>query len=153
MTPYRARLRAHLLLAVFALVLCACTATSTPRPSGDDELYADLGGRAGIEALVEAFLWRLADDARINMHFADSNIARFREKLVEHFCVVSGGPEIYTGDTMKQTHAGMGLDDADFNALVEDLIEAMESLNVPTGVQNRLLARLAPLHADIVEAG
>ena len=52
---------------------------------------------------------------------------------------------------MKLSHGGMGIDPADFNALVEALIEAMESLHLATGTQNRLLALLAPMHAYIIE--
>jgi len=117
----------------------------------DDALYRDLGGQRGISAVVEAFLFRLADDARINHHFAETNVVRFRDKLVELLCELAGGPCTYRGDSMKLTHAGMAIDHADFNAVVENLIEAMSGLGVATGVQNRLLARLAPLHADIIE--
>ncbi|MEQ8493607.1 MAG: group 1 truncated hemoglobin, partial [Gammaproteobacteria bacterium] len=116
-----------------------------------DALYDDLGGDAGIGAIIEAFLFRLADDTRINAHFIDTDVIRFRDKLVELVCELSGGPCVYSGDTMKLTHAGMAIDHADFNAVVENLIEAMSGLDVATGVQNRLLARLAPLHADIIE--
>ena len=45
----------------------------------------------------------------------------------------------------------MGVNPAAFNALVEDLIEAMEHCKVGTGAQNRLLALLAPMHADVIE--
>lgn len=56
----------------------------------------------------------------------------------------------YTGDTMQVVHEPMDLNEADFNALVEDLIDAMEDLNLPVQTQNRLLALLAPVHGDIV---
>ncbi len=134
--------------ALFVLVLLGGTA-GTAR--GDDDLYQDLGGRPGVGAVVEAFLFRLADDARINHHFAETNVVRFHDKLVELLCELTGGPCTYSGDSMKLTHAGMGIDHADFNAVVENLVEAMSGLGIATGVQNRLLARLAPLHADIIE--
>lgn len=140
----RPPLRAALLVLVL-LGAAPCTVL------GDDDLYQDLGGQKGVSAVVEAFLFRLADDARISHHFAETNVVRFRDKLIELLCELTGGPCSYSGDSMKLTHGGMGIDHADFNAVVENLIEAMSGLGIATGVQNRLLARLAPLHADIIE--
>ena len=45
----------------------------------------------------------------------------------------------------------MNISHADFNALVEVLIDAMEKNDVSVAAQNRLLQRLAPMHRDIVE--
>ncbi|MEQ8663607.1 MAG: group 1 truncated hemoglobin [Gammaproteobacteria bacterium] len=141
---YRHRLgRAVLVLVLTLLGVAPAPASAT--------LYADLGGRAGIDAIVEAFLFRLADDSRINAHFVATDVVRFRDRLVELVCELSDGPCAYAGDSMRLTHAGMGIDHADFNAVVENLIEAMSALDVATGTQNRLLARLAPLHAEIIE--
>jgi hemoglobin len=51
---------------------------------------------------------------------------------------------------MVEAHAQHRITDADFNALVEDLIWAMDQRHIPRTAQNRLLARLAPMHPDIV---
>lgn len=119
------------------------------RPQG--ALFDDLGGLSGIAGIVDAFIYELGGDARIAHHFQDTDPERFREKLIEQFCVESGGDCTYTGDSMKEVHAGLGISHADFNALVEDLIAAMEAENVPVAAQNRLLNRFAPMHAEIVE--
>jgi hemoglobin len=99
---------------------------------------------------VDAFLEQLADDRRIAPRFAETDIARFRRLLIEQLCSVSGGACEYTGDSMADSHAGLDIREGEFNARVEDLIEAMEDVGVLVGAQNRLLARLAPMHADIV---
>ncbi len=114
-------------------------------------LYDQLGGAPGVVALVDQFLFKLADDKRINHFFVETNLKRFREKLIEQFCALSGGPCTYSGDDMRQSHAGMGIDAAAFNDLVEDLIDVMAARGIATGAQNQLLARLAPLHQDIIE--
>lgn len=131
-------------------VLLSVLVTARPAAAAT-RLYDQLGGDAGVVALVDQFLFTLADDKRINHFFVETNLKRFREKLIEQFCVLSDGPCTYSGDSMQQSHAGMGIDHADFNALVEDLVEAMEHNKIATGAQNRLLARLAPLHKDVIE--
>ena len=93
---------------------------------------------------------RLLEDERINAQFAETDLVNLNDRLVEQFCVELGGPCTYTGRDMAQSHAGLGITEADFNALVEDLVDAMEARGIPRAAQNRLLARLAPMHGDIV---
>ena len=40
---------------------------------------------------------------------------------------------------------------ADFNTLAEELQDALTAANVPTFQQNKLIAKLAPMHRDVVE--
>ncbi|EAQ30896.1 MULTISPECIES: group I truncated hemoglobin [Idiomarina] len=115
------------------------------------ELYQQLGERSGIETIVEEMLLGVADDERIAHYFADVDILRLHKLISEQVCNVSGGPCEYTGDSMAVSHNNLGINNADFNALVEHLIAAMEQENVPVAAQNELLALLAPMHQDIVE--
>ena len=76
---------------------------------------------------------------------------RVHKLISEQICDVSGGPCDYSGDDMKTSHRNMGVTNADFNALVEHLIAAMEKHDIPVAAQNQLLGLLAPMHGDIVE--
>ncbi len=100
--------------------------------------------------IVEGLLFRLVDNPRIAHHFAQTDIVNLRDRLVEQICVEAGGPCTYTGLAMDEAHVGMNVDEAAFNALIEYLQQAMEDQNVPITVQNRLLARLAPMRRDIL---
>jgi hemoglobin len=51
---------------------------------------------------------------------------------------------------MKTTHAGMGVTDADFNALVEDLVATLDKFKVPEKEKGELLGVLGPMRKDIV---
>jgi hemoglobin len=51
---------------------------------------------------------------------------------------------------MKAAHEGMGIRTSHFNALVEVLQQSMDARQIPFTVQNRMLARLAPMHRDII---
>ncbi|MBB5206740.1 group I truncated hemoglobin [Chiayiivirga flava] len=128
------------------LVLLLAQGCATPPRS----LYADLGGRDGVDAIALELLSRTSDDSRIAHHFRNANIVRLHEKLVELICVEAGGPCVYSGASMAEAHAGRGLTEADFNALVENLIDAMESLDVPRRAQFRLLERLAAMHGEVL---
>lgn len=137
-----------LLTLTLTTLLAACT--STNQPPADESLFRQLGGKPGIEGIVGEFIFRLGQDSRVAHHFAKSDLDRFRDKLVEQLCVESGGPCTYTGDDMVKVHTNMKIDEAGFNAVVEDLQAAMVARNVPVGAQNRLLRRLAPMRPDII---
>ena len=135
-----------LALLVFIIAAFAGCASTTQ----NDRLYRDLGGQPGIERLVDAFLDNIANDDRIFHFFKDTKIDHFRSMLIEQFCSLSGGPCKYTGETMQKSHGGMKINEAQFNAIVEDLELAMERENIPVGAQNRLLKILAPMRPDII---
>lgn len=135
------------LLLAIVLTLAACA----QQPAKDDSLYRDLGEQAGITRIVEGMLLNIAADPRIVRHFENVDIVRLRDKLVEQICVEAGGPCTYTGDSMEDSHKGQHLTPSDFNALVENLQDAMSAQGVPMPAQNRLLARLAPMRAQVID--
>ncbi|CAH0256501.1 Group 1 truncated hemoglobin GlbN [Pseudomonas sp. Bi70] len=133
--------------ALLALVLIGCA----QQPGKDDSLYRDLGEKPGITRIVEGMLINVAGDPRIVQFFTKVDIAGLRDKLVDKFCVIAGGPCVYAGDTLEESHKGQNLTPSHFNALVENLQASMDSQGVPTPVQNRLLARLAALRGQVIE--
>ncbi len=136
-----------LCVALLALVLIGCA----QQPAKDDSLYRDLGEKPGITRIVEGMLINVAGDPRIVQFFAKVDIAGLRDKLVDKFCVIAGGPCVYTGDSLEESHKGQNLSPSHFNALVENLQASMDSQGVSTPVQNRLLARLAALRGQVIE--
>lgn len=113
-------------------------------------LYDELGGQAGIETIVSNFIYEIGFNEQIAAHFEETNLDRFYEKMVEHLCHISGGPCEYTGDTMIDVHTNMNITEAEFNAVVDILIQAMNRSKIPHRIQNKLLARLAPLRKEII---
>jgi hemoglobin len=116
----------------------------------DDALYQDMGGQDALAKIASDATDNFLADDRIKATFDNTNMDRFRKLLAEQFCVVAGGPCTYTGRSMHDAHKGLHLDNADFNAVVEDLQKAMEKDGVSFATQNRFLARLAPMQHDIV---
>ncbi len=150
-TPRRARtLRttATLLAAALGAALVLLPAGGHARQ--DDSLFDDLGGRDGLTRIVAASerIW-LADE-RIRATFDESNMDRLGRLLIDQLCQLSGGGCVYSGQDMSKAHRGLHLRTAQFNALAEDMQDAMDRLRVAPATQNRLMALLAPMHRDIV---
>ena len=130
-----------------ALLLGACQQMGmTPQKS----LYERLGGKEAITAVVDDFVANVAADNRINGFFAKTNIPRLKANLVDQICQATGGPCTYTGRDMKTAHKGMGITDADFNALVQDLQKSLNKFKVPDKEQGELLSILGSLKPQIV---
>jgi hemoglobin len=125
--------------------------TTTTQPSGKS-LYDRLGGVDAIKAVVKDFVEeQVAKDARINARFVNADLTKLQEQLTNQICEATGGPCKYTGKNMKESHAGMGINDTEFGALVEDLKKSLAKLNVPQAEQDELISALATMHDDIVE--
>ena len=113
-------------------------------------LYDRLGGQPAVTAVVDDFVGNVAGDNRINGKFANANIPRLKKLLVEQISAGTGGPAMYTGRDMKTAHAGMKITDAEFGALVEDLIKTLDKFKVPEQEKGELLGILGPMKGDIV---
>ena len=140
--------------AVSALLLVALA--SLPNFAKEKSLYERLGGKKAIVAVVDEFVGRVAADNRINGFFKETasdpnRLAAFKGKLVDQICEASGGPCKYLGKDMKSAHQGMGVSEADFNALVEDLVGALDKFKVAPADKQTLLGVLGPMKKDIVE--
>lgn len=139
-----------LLAGAFVAVTACSQLPYASSEASHDDLYDALGQQDGIALIVEDMLYGVAGDPRINHNFKGVDIVKLHRLLTEQFCDLSGGPCDYSGRRMAEAHQGMGVDETDFNALVGHLILAMEKHDVPVPAQNRLLARLAPMHSEIV---
>ena len=137
-------------LAGIALIATSMLLTSTPVSAQESSLYDALGQESGISRIVDETVVQILNDARIKTGFKETNMKRLAQLLKEQFCVVAGGPCKYSGDDMALVHEKLGITSAQFNALAEDLQTAMEKCQVPFAVQNKFIARLAPMKRDIV---
>ncbi len=113
-------------------------------------MFRTFGGKPGLAMLSDRFMQGLLADGRMRPHFSDVNTRRFKEKLTEQLCELLGGGCEYTGDPMKEVHAGLVITKADFNALVEVLQDAMDAQGIAFSDQNKLLALLAPMYRETV---
>jgi hemoglobin len=112
-------------------------------------VYKQFGELPGLTALMDDFMVQLLADKRTRPFFEQADQAMIKKHLAEQFCMILGGPCTYTGRDMKTVHAELGIHRSEFNALVEDLQIVMNKRHVPYHAQNKLLAKLAPLHRDI----
>lgn len=131
----------------FASVATAAADAHASAPS----LYARLGGEAGVTAITADLVDATARDPVLGRSFAHSDLARVKRLLAEQICDLTGGGCRYTGDSMRDVHAGHAITEREFYAMVDILRATLRRHRVPLAARNELLALLAPMRRDIVE--
>src|SRR5690349_4753358 len=143
---------------LFASGVCADSFAQSPpvrvpppatAPAGS--LYARLGGTASVTAFVGETIDRVAANPEMNRSFDKVNLQHVKDVLIEQICALTGGGCVYTGDTMRDVHAGHHITNAEFFGLVEVLRESMRAHDVPLTARNQLLEVLAPMKRDVVK--
>jgi hemoglobin len=117
-------------------------------------LYDRLGGYNAIAAVVDDFVGRLIADKQFERFFAGHSTdskKRIRQHIVDQFCAAAGGPCVYTGRTMKDSHAGLGISEADWDAAAKHLVATLDKFKVGDAEKKDLLAFVSSLKADIVD--
>ena len=135
-----------------ALLLSSCAARQAPADYDPNaSLYQRLGGQAAIYAVVEDLSKNIAADERINGFFIGADMAEVNRLLYEQICEATGGPCKYSGRDMITVHTGMNITEAQFNALVEDLVKSLNRYQVPAREQQELISALGGMKGEIVD--
>jgi hemoglobin len=138
-------------------VVALLTALLAPFPASaqsGDTLYKRLGGYDAIAAVVDDFIGRMIADPSLKRFFepfSNDSKARIRQHLVDQLCAGTGGPCVYTGRTMKVSHAGIGITEADWSGFIRQLNATLDKFMVPSRERNEVLAFVASVKGDIVE--
>jgi len=114
-------------------------------------LYDRLGGRDAIASVVAKMTQHITQNNEINGFFIGANIDRVNYMLTEQICEATGGPCTYTGGDMISVHTGMNITEAQFNALVGDLVKSLNDHRVPQREQQELLKLLGSMKGEIID--
>ena len=125
-------------------------------PEAGPSLYDRLGGVYAIAAVVDDLIERLAANDGLNANPGIS-AARKPERfpglkyhLTTMVCQATGGPCSYTGLSMKDSHASMGITEKDWKLLEADFKAALDKFGVPEPEQQELFAIVGSTKGDIV---
>lgn len=116
-----------------------------------DAMWKAFHEKAGVDRVVDETVDLSLADPRISDIFKSHDMVRLRRTLKEQFCYLLNGGCDYSGRDMKTAHKDMGLQNTDFNALVEHLQTAMDHEKIGFRDQNRFLAKLAPMQRTTIE--
>ena len=135
---------------VAGLLLAACLVSGVTR-AGTPTLYERLGGASVVEAIAAELVDSASTNPQTRRAFEGVTLSRTRMHIAVMLCQVTGGGCVYEGDTMREIHAGLGIDQREFYALVEQLRGVLQRHSIGLRERNELLALLAPMKREVVE--
>jgi len=118
-----------------------------------DTLYDRLGGRAGIDRLVDRIVDLHLENEVVGPRYRALDaeaVDRAREKVKEFLAAGSGGPVEYTGRSMLEAHTGMNVSATEYVAVVDDILQAMNEMDYPRKVCDEVLGIAYSLKEEII---
>ena len=116
-------------------------------------IYEAIGGESALAAVVDDFYVRVLADPQLTGFFVGANMQKLKGRQVEFFAAALGGPDSYQGASMRKTHAGRGISQADFDRVAFHLSAALAAAGVPADTIAQITAAITPLADDIVSHG
>jgi hemoglobin len=130
--------------------------TSTETPAEQTSLYERLGGVFAIATVVDDFIDRIMADPILNANpkVAEAHHrvppAGFKYLATEMVCWAAGGPQIYTGKSMRDSHEHLDITESEWQAFLADFQASLDKFSVPAAEQQELFAIVDSTKADIV---
>lgn len=137
------------------LVQCNSSFVLAQEPA-PQSLYDRLGGVYSVAAVVDDFIDRLLSDSIVtankNVTAAMQHITKAGLKflITEMVCEAAGGPQKYTGRSMKESHKNLNISETEWAASVKDFVTTLEKFKVPEKEKGELLAIVGSTKSDIV---
>lgn len=116
----------------------------------EDSLYQKLGGKAAMNAAVDAFYVKVLADDRVKHFFDNVSMDKQRRKQKEFLSAAFGGPLPWTGKDMRKAHEGMGLTEEHFNAIAENLVNTLKDLKIKQELIDQVVAVALTTKDDVL---
>ena len=118
-------------------------------------LFQNLGGVAGITAIVDDVVEAHMNNPGISAHFLPykdqpERLAEIKQHTINFFSAGSGGPVTYTGRDMPTAHKGMNITSTEYQHTVDDIMQVLNKHNIDEPSQINVLAILTSLRESIV---
>ena len=131
------------------LILTSCTEFTLVKID-EQRLYERIGEEAAITTVIDSFIDKVAGDERVNGRFVDTDIENLKRLLVEQVCEATGGPCVYSGLNMLDTHRGLSITNEEFTIVATHFSSAMRSSGISTSDHDIIMDVLADMKGDIV---
>jgi hemoglobin len=151
--------RGLLVAVVCAIALAVAQVAFAQGKEPQKSLYDRLGGLAPISVVVSDFIDAMVPDAELNKN-PDIDAARKRVPaaylkyhVTAMVCQATGGPCVYQGRSMAESHAHMHISEKEWDRMVTIFKGVLAKHKVPEKETGELLEILGSTKADIVVSG
>lgn len=118
-------------------------------------LYERLGGAAGIASIVDDIVAAHLSNPVIKARFLPyldqpERVEEIKKHNRDFLGAGSGGPEKYTGRSMLETHRGMNISEAEYMAVMDDIMAVLEKHGIDESARKDVLAITFALKGDVI---
>jgi len=114
-----------------------------------DSLYDTIGGLPALEAAIQQFSVRVAQDPELASLFGGMDLHKLKSRLIAYLGEAIGGPIRYTGSTLRRVHAQPDSEQRYFDALAHHLSETLSEFGIDEALAVAALERVWPLATQI----
>ncbi len=145
-------------LSVILMTILFCQFCQNPSFAQEKSLYERLGGIHAIAAVVDDFVDKLLVNPTITANkntvagLAHITKPGLKYLLTEMICQAAGGPQKYTGKSMKEAHKDLKISEAEWEAMVKEFLASLAKFKVPNKEQIELVVIVGTTKADVVTA-
>ena len=113
-------------------------------------LYERLGGEDGIRAIAADLFDLHTHNDTIKARYVDSERDKLIKLVTEFICTGTGGPQEYTGRDMLTTHRGMSINEAEYLAVIDDIMAALDKHGIGDREKQEMLHIAYSLKGEIL---
>lgn len=113
-------------------------------------LYEKIGGRTNIELMVTAFYQRVLSDNLLAPFFENTEIEKLKQMQVAFFSIALGGGEPDAMPSLRDAHAGRGIDSKHLTRFTELLIETLSEVGIEEQDAKEVYERIATYSNDVL---
>ncbi len=118
-------------------------------------LYERLGRADGISRLVDDIVAAHMQNETIKARFLPyksepKRLDEIKQHLCDFLAAGSGGPDNYAGRSMPETHRGMNINEAEYMAAVDDILEVLDRHSIDEQTRKDVLAIAYSLKSEIM---
>jgi len=130
--------------------------THSEETPAQKSLYDRLGGVYAIAAVMDDFINRVMDNPRLNANpkvdEAHHRVSRagFKYLVTEMVCWATGGPQQYSGRSMRDSHVHLDITEEEWQVFLADLQACLDHFVVPKAEQGEIFAIVNSTKSDIV---
>ncbi|TNE96260.1 MAG: group 1 truncated hemoglobin [Gammaproteobacteria bacterium] len=116
-----------------------------------DSLFNRLGGADGIARISSDVVDNHAANPVIGVRFAGSDLDQLKHAATTFFITATGGPsDAYQGKDMVAAHKNMNISPAEFMAVLDDALDALNKNDIGQREQEEVLFALYGLRSQVV---
>lgn len=113
-------------------------------------LYERLGGEEKIRTIAADIFDNHLQNQAVNARYADSDRDEVVRVVTEFICAGTGGPQTYSGKDMVAAHRGMNINETEYLAVMDDIMNALEKNSVGDQEKQEVLMIAYSLKGEIV---